>query len=54
MKTIPIAQIKRWWSKPSVKQEKGGNFNMDLYLRICDIKLNNYGQICKASNRKVS
>lgn len=47
MKTIPIAIIKRWWSKPSVKQEKGGNFNMDLYLRVCEVKLINGCQIIK-------
>lgn len=51
MKTIPIAQIKRWWSKPSVKQEKGGNFNMDLYLRICEVKYINDCQIIKLKTK---
>ena len=51
MKTIPIAQIKRWWSKPSVKQEKGGNFNMDLYIRVCEIKHINDCQIIKLKTK---
>lgn len=37
---IPLAYIKRWWSRKSIRDEKGGSFNMDLYLRICEIKLN--------------
>lgn len=52
-KVIPLAYIKRWWSKQSTKDEKGGSFNMDLYLRVCEIKLINDGQVCRISDRKI-
>lgn len=50
-KTIPLAYIKRWWSKQSTKEEKGGNFNMDLYLRVCEVKMINECQIIKLKTK---
>jgi hypothetical protein len=33
-----IAQIK-WWKDQSTIQDKGGSFNLDLYMQICEFKL---------------
>lgn len=33
-----IIAISKWWKKSKLKEDKGGSFNMELYLRILEIK----------------
>lgn len=40
-KPMTLPAIIRWWSKPSFAFDKGGSFNVELYLKICEIKLQN-------------
>jgi len=35
--TLPT--MVRWWSRQSFTHDKGGSFNVQLYLKICEIKL---------------
>jgi hypothetical protein len=38
MKHIPIEYRMVWWSNQSMTYDKGGSFNLDLYIRILSIK----------------
>jgi hypothetical protein len=33
-----IMHIVRFWKNKSIPQDKGGSFNLELYLRILEIK----------------
>ena len=35
-----IQHIKTWWETKKLPQEKGGSFNLELYLAILKIKNN--------------
>jgi len=35
-----IQHIKTWWETKKLPQEKGGSFNLELYLQILKIKNN--------------
>lgn len=37
--TLPA--IIRWWQRKSFTNDKGGSFNVQLYLKICEIKIKN-------------
>lgn len=34
---VPIARIIRFWREKSFSHDKGGNFNLNLYLDFCSI-----------------
>ena len=34
---VPIARIIRFWREQSLNDDKGGSFNLDLYLDYCTI-----------------
>jgi hypothetical protein len=36
---IPLIAQMKWWQDQSTIQDKGGSFNLDLYLQICEFKL---------------
>lgn len=38
--TYFLIRSMRWWRKAGANNHLGGSFNMDLYLRICEVKLN--------------
>lgn len=33
-----LIQFKNWWTNQKTENDKGGSFNMELYLRILEIK----------------
>lgn len=35
---IPLITIIDWWEKQKVHCDRGGSFNLDLYLSICRAK----------------
>lgn len=36
---IPLIAQMKWWQDQSTIQDKGGSFNLELYLQICEFKL---------------
>lgn len=41
-KPMTLPAIIRWWSQPRFSFDRGGSFNVELYLKICEIKLKNH------------
>ena len=41
---IPLVMRVKWWRDQSVSFDRGGSFNLDHYMRICRIKLEQYGR----------
>lgn len=41
---IPLVMRVKWWRDQSVTDDKGGSFNLDHYMRICRIKIEQYGR----------
>jgi hypothetical protein len=35
---IPIGHIIKWWQNKSLSYDKGGSFNVELYLKLSEIK----------------
>ena len=35
---IPIGHIIDWWQKKSISHDKGGSFDVELYIRLSKIK----------------
>lgn len=46
-KTNSVAIQSRWWTKESSAWDRGGSFNMALYLRFCE------AQMCKDHEEQV-
>lgn len=38
-KTSSVAIQSRWWTKETSAWDRGGSFNMALYLRFCEAQL---------------
>lgn len=38
-KTNSLAMAMRWWTNTSSAWDRGGSFNVALYLRFCDAQL---------------
>jgi len=38
LKSIGIAKMIKWWTRKSLHDDKGGSFNLNLYLAICQAK----------------
>jgi hypothetical protein len=36
-----ITRMMNWWGKKSFSKDKGGSFNLQHYLKVCEYKLNN-------------
>lgn len=36
---IPLMYMMRWWKCQSLSFDRGGSFNTEHYLRICDAKM---------------
>jgi hypothetical protein len=41
---IPLVMRVKWWCDQSVTDDKGGSFDLEHYMRICRIKLEQYGK----------
>jgi hypothetical protein len=35
---LPLVKQIRWWRKQSIENDKGGSFNVELYLAYCEAK----------------
>jgi hypothetical protein len=35
---LNIVSMKNWWTHSKIKEDKGGSFNVELYLRILEVK----------------
>jgi hypothetical protein len=35
-----LTRVIRWWNNAGTNHHKGGSFNLELYLRVCEIKMN--------------
>jgi hypothetical protein len=42
---IPLVMRVKWWRDQSVSFDRGGSFNLDHYMRICQIKIEQYGKL---------
>lgn len=38
LKSIGIAKMIKWWTRKSLHDDKGGSFNLNLYLQVCQAK----------------
>jgi hypothetical protein len=36
-----ITRMMNWWGNKSFSRDKGGSFNLQHYLKVCEYKLNN-------------
>ena len=35
----PLVRRMNWWKNQSVHEDKGGSFNLNLYIAVCEAKL---------------
>jgi len=35
-----LTRVIRWWKNAGTNQHLGGSFNLELYLRVCEAKMN--------------
>lgn len=42
-KMIPLIYMMNFWKNQKIENDKGGSFNLPLYLKICEIKMNQNG-----------
>lgn len=52
-KTTSVAIQSRWWTRESSAWDRGGSFNMALYLRFCEAQISkDYEEQVEKTNRK--
>lgn len=40
-KPYNLTRMMSWWRQAGQNNHMGGSFNLDLYLRICEFRMNN-------------